>query len=30
MSVFFADLNLPKTEIVKTEKDKFGDILITI
>ncbi len=30
MSVFLVDLNLPKTEIIKTEKDKFGDILITI
>jgi transposase len=30
MSAFLVDLNLPETEIVKTEKDKFGDILITI
>jgi len=30
MSAFLVDLNLPETEIIKTEKDKFGDILITI
>jgi hypothetical protein len=30
MNAFLVDLNLPETEIIKTEKDKFGDILITI
>ena len=30
MNAFNVELNLPKTEIVKTEKDRFGDILITV
>jgi len=30
MSAFLVDLNLPETEIIKTEKDEYSDILITI
>ena len=30
MSTFLVNLNLPETEIIKTEKDKYSDILIAI